>query len=389
MNYVFYVVKNKMKHYTENLSAYLHDELAQGERQIVAEHLSSCALCRKEFEEIKLGAAFAARLKQADAPPNLWNKIENRLDEKQKNFSLFNSPIFVPAAFAVLFAVGISFLVYSIFWRNDVKELSENKSPIETKKSNEWNVETISGILKTDSETITGKGVLTVGETLETDENSRARVEVADIGQVEIAPNSRVQFVNTSKNEHRLSLEKGVLQATILAPPRLFIVDTPSAVAVDLGCAYTLEVDDNGDSKLHVTSGFVALERDGRESIVPAGAMAITKKGKGLGTPFAEDASAEYRDALYEFDFKNGGEKSLEIVLKNPNIKTSLTLWHLLSRVPESEREKVFDKLVFVVKLPEGVTRKGILNLDKEMLTVWRLTIEGKWFEDFYGSKMS
>lgn len=378
-----------MKHYKEKFSAYLHDELSNDERQIVVEHLSSCAVCRKEFEEIELGAAFAARLKQADAPSNVWSKIESRLDEKQKTFSIFNSPIFVPATFAVLFAVAISFLVYSIFWRNDVNEISENKPPVQTKKLNEWNVETISGTPKTDSETIIDKGLLTVGETLETDENSRARVEVANIGQVEIAPNSRVQFVNTSENEHRLSLEKGVLQATILAPPRLFIVDTPSAVAVDLGCAYTLEVDANGDSKLHVTSGFVSLERDGRESIVPAGAMAITKKGKGLGTPFAEDASAEYRAALYEFDFENGGEKSLEIVLKNPNIKTSLTLWHLLARVPENEREKVFDKLISVVELPEGVTKKGILSLDKEMLTVWRMTIEGKWFENFYGSKMS
>lgn len=377
------------KHYEEKLSAYLHDELSNDERQIVAAHLSSCALCRKEFEEIRLGASFAAHLKQADAPSNVWSKIESHLDEKPKSHSIFNSPIFVPTAVAVLLIVGISFLSYSIFWRNGAKEIAENKPPIQTKRSNEWNIETLSGTPKTDNETIFGKGFLTVGETLETDENSSARVEVANIGQVEIAPNSRVQFVNTSENEHRLSLEKGVLQATIFAPPRLFIVDTPSAVAVDLGCAYTLEVDGNGDSKLHVTGGFVALERDGRESIVPAGAMAITKKGKGLGTPFAEDATDEYRDALYKLDFENGGEKSLEIVLKNPNIKTSLTLWHLLARVPENRREKVFDKLVSVVKLPEGVTREGILTLDKEMLTVWRLTIEGKWFESFYGTKLN
>jgi hypothetical protein len=177
------------------------------------------------------------------------------------------------------------------------------------------------------------------------------------------------------------------LQARILAPPRLFIVDTPSAVAVDLGCAYKLEVDENGDSKLHVTSGFVALERDGRESIVPAGAMAITKKGAGLGTPFAEDASAEYRNALYTFDFENGGRESLQTILKNPNIKTSLTLWHLLSRVPKNERELIFANLATVVKLPEGVTKDGILRLDKEMLTIWRLEIEGKWFENYYGTR--
>ncbi len=171
--------------------------------------------------------------------------------------------------------------------------ISPNISPIQPKETIKaqnnlpsWNVETLAGTPKVGNSFENGK--LSVGQFLETDANSRAKVEVANIGNVEIAPNSRVQLVNSTSNEHRLSLERGILQAKILAPPRLFIVDTPSAVAVDLGCAYTLEVDKDGNSKLHVTSGFVALEKGGRESIVPAGAIALTKKGKGIGTPFAE-----------------------------------------------------------------------------------------------------
>lgn len=378
-----------MKHYREKLSAYLHRELSDDDRKVVAEHLAHCAGCRAEFEEIKIGANFAVRLAQADAPPDLWNKIENRLDEKpSKTFGFFDTPILIPTALTILFAVGISFFIYSKFWQNQPLENIASNPPIETKKADEWNVETISGTPRTDNQSIANKGVLSIGETLETDENSRAKVEVANIGQVEVAPNSRVQLVNTSENEHRLSLEKGILQAKIFAPPRLFVVDTPSAAAVDLGCAYTLEVDENGDSKLHVTGGFVALERDGSESIVPAGAMAITKKGRGLGTPFAESASEEFRRALYRFDFENGGEESLKIILKNPKIEHSLTLWHLLSRVPERDRERVFDKLDAVVKLPAGITKKGVLNLDKEMLTVWRLVIEGEWFENYYGTEL-
>ncbi len=376
--------QKKMKHYNGKLSAYLHHELPTDERLAIDEHLLLCADCRAEYEEIKFGADLAKNLMQTDAPQNVWNKIQIELNAKPKSDGFFNSPFLVPIALTVLFAVGISLLAYSIFWRNNLDRMAENKSPIQSNVSDKWQVETISGILKTGNETIADKGVLAVGETLETDENSRARVEVANIGQIEIAPNSRVQLIKTDASEHRISLEKGVLQATILAPPRLFIVDTPSAVAVDLGCAYTLEVDDEGDSKLHVTSGFVALERDERESIVPAGAMAITKKGKGLGTPFAEDASPAFRDALYKFDFENGGEKSLQTILKNPNVKTSVTLWHLLSRVPANERERVFNKLVSVVKMPDGVTKKGILQLDADMLKVWRLALEGKFFESFY-----
>lgn len=381
-----------MKHYKEKISAFLHRELPEIEWQKIDAHLLHCADCRAEFDEINFGAKLAEIVSQTDAPQNLWNKIEIELNGNQTVESRFKVR-FLTAAFStlILFA-GILSLVYFVFLKNGSTENAQNQTPSnqvnKENLSSEWNVVALSGEPKSGDQLISGNGILTVGEILETDKNSRAKIDVADIGHVEIAPDSRLRLVKTDSTEHRLSLEKGVLQARIYAPPRLFIVDTPSAVAVDLGCAYTLEVDDNGDSKLHVTGGFVALEKGQRESIVPAGAMAITKKNKGVGTPFADDASQEFRDALYEFDFENGGERSLEIVLKNPSIKTSLTLWHLLSRVPENEREKVFDKLVSVVKLPEGVTKKDVLKLDKEMLTVWRLTIEGKWFENYYGTKL-
>jgi hypothetical protein len=244
-----------------------------------------------------------------------------------------------------------------------------------------WSVEAIAGTPRAGNEAIAEKGKLAVGQFLETDANSRARVQVSNIGQVEIAPNSRLRLVKTQSTEHRLSLERGLMQAKILAPPRLFIVDTPSAVAVDLGCEYTLEVDAKGNSRLHVTSGFVALERGGRESIVPAGAICFTRRGKGLGTPFSDDASLEFQKAVQRFDFENGGSNALRAIIKEASLYDSLTLWHLLSRVPKNEREKVFDALANYVKPPAGVTREGVLRLDKKMLDRWWTEIENVWFE--------
>jgi FecR protein/Putative zinc-finger len=242
-----------------------------------------------------------------------------------------------------------------------------------------WNVETLAGMPKVGNSFDSEK--LAVGEFLETDANSSARVQVANIGNVEIAPNSRVKLVKTNSTEHRLSLEKGELKAKILAPPRLFIVDTPSAVAVDLGCEYTLEVDKDGNGKLRVTGGFVALERNGRESIVPAGAIALTRKGKDIGTPFAEDSSAKFQAALYKFDFENGGNEALQTIIKEANLYDSLTLWHLLSRVSKNDRGKVFNALANLVEPPANVTVEGVLQLDKKMLDAWWKEIENVWFE--------
>ncbi len=363
-----------MEHYKEKLSAYLHHELPKDERQAIAEHLLQCESCRSEHDEIKLGASLADKLESFDAPKMVWNKIENTLDTQTSAVKtpFFSSRLLITATASFLMIFGVSIAIYFAFLREIPKDMVEINP--QQAESNEWSVEVISG------QSVKGNDKLEVGEILETDANSRAKINVANIGQVEIAPNSRLQLIKTESTEHRLSLEEGKMTAFIIAPPRLFVVDTPSAAAVDLGCAYTLEVDKEGNSKLHVTSGYVALERDGRESIVPFGAMAITKKGKGIGTPFYEDVSAQFQKALYSFDFENGAEKSIKTILDESREKDTLTLWHLISRTKGVERKQVFEKLSKFVKLPEGITKEGVMNLDKKMLGEWRKEIGIVWF---------
>ena len=242
-----------------------------------------------------------------------------------------------------------------------------------------WEVTRLAGAPTVGSDRLDVQGHLQVGQWLETDGSSRAKIDVARIGHVEIEPNSRVRLVQTRPWEHRLALTRGTLHATILAPPRLFFVDTPSAVAVDLGCAYTLQVDDAGGSLLRVDSGFVAFVRDGRESIVPAGAACATRPGIGPGTPYFEDAPPELRSALAEFDFAGGDEPALRRVLAHARFGDCLTLWHLLFRVPDAQRPAVYDALAAHIPPPAGVTREGVLRLDKNMLARWKAGLEIYW----------
>ena len=69
---------------------------------------------------------------------------------------------------------------------------------------------------------------LGAGELLETDAQSRALLDIGQIGTVELEPNSRVRLIETDVTEHRLALDRGKIHAKISAPPRLFFVDTPS-----------------------------------------------------------------------------------------------------------------------------------------------------------------
>ena len=372
------------KHVKRDLSAYAHGELTTQEAERVARHLQTCANCRAEFDEIKLGVRLAECLPSVSAPERLWDGIESALIREQsiskhhgsqtpshrparaRSEKLFGFPsrrAFAAAcAVACLALVAVAALV-----------LMRASRP-------SWQVARLEGAPRIDSDRIGERGRLSVGDWLETDADSRAEISVATIGQVEVDPNTRVRLVETRLTEHRLELERGTLHARIWAPPRLFYVNTPSAVAADLGCAYTLEVDDAGRGFLHVTAGYVALEAEGRESIVPAGAACLTKPGAGPGTPFFEDAPEEFVASLARLDFA-GDRAALERVLAGARARDTLTLWHLLARVDGDERARVYDRLAALSPPPEGVTREGVLRLDRAMLDTWKDRLEDGWME--------
>jgi hypothetical protein len=215
------------------------------------------------------------------------------------------------------------------------------------------------------------KGQLAVGQWLVTDSASRAQISVGQIGEVKVEPNSRVRLVEARGDEHRLALTRGKMEAFIWAPPRQFFVDTPSAVAVDLGCSYTLEVNDDGQGLLHVTMGWVAFEWKGVESFVPTGATCVTRPGFGPGTPYFSDASTDFQTALARFDVAGTDTTALDVVLSGARERDALTLWHLLARTREGERNRVYDRLAELIPPPPNVTREGVLNGDRAMLDAW------------------
>ncbi|PYU84436.1 MAG: hypothetical protein DMG50_04695 [Acidobacteria bacterium] len=214
-----------------------------------------------------------------------------------------------------------------------------------------------------------------IGQTLVTDGSSRASITLDETGRVEVDAGSRLRLVTNGPGRKRLSLERGTIHATIWAPPGEFVVDTPSAVAVDLGCVYTLHVDDSGAGLLRTTMGWVGFKLNGQESFIPAGAVCKTRPKIGPGTPYMEDAPASFLDALSRFDFESitPAERNalLGILLADARKNDALTIWHLLSRVSDADRQGVYDRLASLAPPPAGVTRNGILRLDRPMLDSW------------------
>ena len=214
-----------------------------------------------------------------------------------------------------------------------------------------------------------------MGQILETDPLSRASLQADDTGQIEVEPSTRLRLLAMNAGLKRVALDRGTIHAFIWAPPGQFVVDTPSAMTVDLGCAYTLQVDDTGVGLVRTSLGWVGFKLNGHESFIPAGAACATRPNVGPGTPYFEDAALDFRGALARFDFEDSTPQQragdLAIVLGEARKRDALTLWHLLARVDESQRVLVYDHLAKLAPAPAGITREGILRLDQPMLDRW------------------
>jgi hypothetical protein len=366
------------RHVTKDISAYCHGELSSEESKQFAEHIISCIKCRTRFEEIKRGVKLAEQLPQLSAPDHLWDELEPLLANPQithiGRLTNRGGSWQLKAAAAVLLLVS-SIGAWSLYKKWSSTSGFVGRTPY-------WEVTRLDGTPTIGKEGISNNGQLAVGEWLETDGNSRAQIAVSSIGNVDIDENTRVRLLETHPTEHRLELARGKMSARIWAPPRLFFVDTPSAVAADLGCAYTLEVDDHGASKLQVTSGWVALQLKDRESMVPAGASCETQPGIGPGTPYFEDSSTPFRTELKTVDFNPDAaarSAALTLMLGDARPKDTLTLWHLLSRVDGNDRVRVYEKMAMLSPPPAGVTREGVLQLDQKMLESWRDELKLSW----------
>ena len=244
--------------------------------------------------------------------------------------------------------------------------------------TNGWAVARIEGAPRVGARAIAATGRLAVGDWLETDASSRARVtvgpEARGIGELLVEPGSRLRLLESGDQQQRLELALGAMTAIITAPPRQFVVETPSARAVDLGCAYTLEVDPAGGALVTVLAGWVSFEIDGRESFIPAGARCATRPASGPGTPCFTDASSAFKNALALLDVATDDAArapQLETVLREARREDALTLWHLLAQLSGEERDAVYTRLAALVPPPAGVTREGVLAGDHAMLDRW------------------
>lgn len=195
-------------------------------------------------------------------------------------------------------------------------------------------------------------------------------IEFPDVGRVDVEPNSRVRVLRKSADRILLRLDEGTIHASIggHVKPRLFQVETPVTTCIDLGCHYTLTVDERGASFVRVLTGRVAFVDGDREVYVPAGASCRATR-EAMGTPVFDDAAPEFHRAVAEFDRARSAKAAAEVA-RLARREDALSLWHVA--VEPAAAEVAVDALIRLVGLPEGATREATLRREAEAVEAWR-----------------
>lgn len=265
------------------------------------------------------------------------------------------------AATVVLF--GLSFYAWRLRWS----------------EGDPWQVRALSGTPSIGATSILENGHLGVGETIRTDANSRAELQVAHLGTIEIDPNTQLQLIETTSRRHTVSLKIGKISARLWAPPFSLYTETPSATAQDLGCAYTLEIAADGSGLMKVTSGWISVEAEGFQTLIPAGAQAETQTSLPPGSPYFADATAQFKSSLRALNFghldSDAATDALLTLIHESRAADVVTLFNLLQRADASQRGVLYDRIAQLDPPPPGVTRQGIINREPGMIEAWTRTL--------------
>ena len=213
---------------------------------------------------------------------------------------------------------------------------------------------------------VASAGTLPVGGWLETRADAVAAVKVANIGELTVFGDSKLRLVATGSATERLELARGHVRAKVTAPPRLFVVDTPAASAVDLGCQYDLVVDARGATHLQVTVGAVSLEGHHGLAYVPATFEVDMTPGH-HGTPVSITATPELREAVARFDA--GGPVAAMIAAAA--MPDRVTLWNAIIDTTGADRAALVAKLEQLAPLPDPALRDKVLAGDADAMDIW------------------
>lgn len=210
------------------------------------------------------------------------------------------------------------------------------------------------------------------GERVVTAHGGQAVLAMGPMGSIELKESSAIIVAASGGGRLTMKLEHGDLRARITARPYAFRVETPTAAADDMGCAYQIVTDSAGSGWLRVTEGWVRLRSRGIDSLVIEGTDAALRTESGPGVPIRKGAHAAVRSLAEKITAgSNPGPRELASALEHAGGEDAATLLNLLWRAPPRIAEPIYRRLAAQHPPPPAVEWKRFENRDLTAVAEW------------------
>ena len=243
------------------------------------------------------------------------------------------------------------------------------------KNNSPWKVITNQGTIAING-FVNHTGKIAQGESLFTENNSKASIHIPKIGNVEVNENSLIVLKKAKDGDNIIILRQGSINVTNTSNMPDFSIELKNYIVIDRGGEFSISIDEDSNIKIFVRFGFAEIN-NGEETIyLDEGYICEIRTGVGIGSPYRDDASEQLKEEIKNFDYQNGGEKSLNKIVELATEKDMLTLLALIPNSSQMGRQILFQAITNKFPPPESVTRMGIIKSDSQMLYLWWQEIE-------------
>ena len=257
-----------------------------------------------------------------------------------------------------LFVIGIGYFIY---------DLQKYNYP--------WSVRSLEGNQKINGNNLQND-LWNPGGVLSTDEKARAKVNVPNIGIIEVGYNSALILEKAKEGSNSIVMERGSIRVVNSTNMPSLTIKVGVHKILDRGGEFSVETDKLGNANINVKYAFVEIVFNDEHYFLKENYSCELRVGKEPGIPIHQNASDTLKNAVESFDELNGGDQALEKIIKSYRESDVLTLLALIPRVSQLQRQIIFQEISNHFPPPESITRAGIIRLDKDMLYKWWEEIE-------------
>ncbi len=234
----------------------------------------------------------------------------------------------------------------------------------------QWTIVIKAGTPQLNHQNITDKTDFNTGDVLQTNDDSKATLELPNVGTVEVFESTLIERLNESYSAKLIS---GKLIINTDGSKEFLSIKSSQAIIneFNLGSNYILESDGDGYSKIELIDGWLKVTSRENEFIFPYEYNLKIFKGAGAGLPYHSSSSFEFISLLEQYVFGRQSDITLDKIIELSSEQDIITIWNLFRIVGPGQRQVVYDKIYEIFPDTGELNQEKIFSLDESILYVW------------------